>query len=300
MRFAHAQHGVLHLEQAMATGMSAKQVYRLAQTAEWSLILPRVLARVGVGDPWTQRVMAACLWCGRGSAASHSTAAALWDLDGCKRGAVELSVHGRKHTPREWVVVHESIARFAVQRRRGIPATAVARTLIDLGAAVSSGTAERALEDALRRGLTTVHRLQLSVSSEGGRGRRGAATISELLAARVDAPVPESELERRLLRLLARAGLPPPEVQVAVETAQGFRARLDFAYPAARVAIEADGYRWHSGREKWQRDRARSNELVKLGWRILHVTWDDVQSGATDLVAALETMVGQSSLRLLS
>jgi very-short-patch-repair endonuclease len=47
------------------------------------------------------------------------------------------------------------------------------------------------------------------------------------------------------------------------------------AYSHARLAIEADGYRYHSGRVPWERDRARLNDLTLLGWRVIHVTWTE-------------------------
>jgi len=49
---------------------------------------------------------------------------------------------------------------------------------------------------------------------------------------------------------------------------------LDFAYPDVLLAIEADSYLWHASLADWQRDRARNNELVALGWSILPTTWD--------------------------
>jgi very-short-patch-repair endonuclease len=52
----------------------------------------------------------------------------------------------------------------------------------------------------------------------------------------------------------------------------------DFAYPDALLALEADSYRHHSSLSDWSRDRARNNELVALGWRILPVTFDDLRA----------------------
>ena len=49
---------------------------------------------------------------------------------------------------------------------------------------------------------------------------------------------------------------------------------LDFAYPDVKLAIEADSFVWHASLTDWQRDRARNNELVALGWSILPITWD--------------------------
>jgi very-short-patch-repair endonuclease len=86
----------------------------------------------------------------------------------------------------------------------------------------------------------------------------------------------ESELEGRVWRLLREAGLPEPRRQYEVRDRRRFVARLDFAYPSQMLAIEADGYRFHSSAKDWARERVRQNELVKLGWTIYRITWDDV------------------------
>jgi hypothetical protein len=59
--------------------------------------------------------------------------------------------------------------------------------------------------------------------------------------------------------------------------AQGFF--LDFANPAAKVAIECDGAEFHTD---WKRDRERQAILEGQGWRIYRITgrecnedWDD-------------------------
>jgi len=36
--------------------------------------------------------------------------------------------------------------------------------------------------------------------------------------------------------------------------------------------MEADSYLWHASLADWQRDRARNNELIALGWSILPLT----------------------------
>ena len=51
-----------------------------------------------------------------------------------------------------------------------------------------------------------------------------------------------------------------------------FVAEVDFAYPDVWLAIEADGYEFHSSRKQWENDRVRQNELVALGWSVLRTT----------------------------
>ncbi len=55
----------------------------------------------------------------------------------------------------------------------------------------------------------------------------------------------------------------------------GFVARVDFAYPDLRIAIEYDGL-WHGGRRAFLDDRRRLNRLVAAGWIVVHVTLEDM------------------------
>lgn len=231
--------------------------------------------------------MIACLAWGEGAAISHLAAARLWRLVGFEPGAVELTVpRGRDRTGPG--VVHRN-ALAAVDRTTidGIPVTTPARTLIDIAAVADAAAAEEALDDALRRGLVSASRLRRRLDALG-KGRPGVGVMRRLLRARDPAgAVPESVFERRLLRALNRGGLPNPILQYEVHAAGRLVARLDFAYPEALLAVEADGYRWHSGRMAWKRDRQRSNDLILLGWRIIHVTWDDLverQAAVIDVI----------------
>jgi very-short-patch-repair endonuclease len=96
---------------------------------------------------------------------------------------------------------------------------------------------------------------------------------------------PASRLEAKVAERLKQSDLPRPESQWEVRDGGRLLARVDFAYPEAKLAIEADGYRFHSGRAAWQRDRVRSNALTSRGWLVLRVTWDDL-SRRSDEVAA--------------
>jgi hypothetical protein len=89
----------------------------------------------------------------------------------------------------------------------------------------------------------------------------------------------ESPPETRLRLLLDREGLPPPVAQFRVFDESGFIARVDFAYPELKVAIEYDGA-WHGGRQAFLSDRRRLNRLVAAGWTVLHVTADDMRRPA--------------------
>jgi very-short-patch-repair endonuclease len=52
---------------------------------------------------------------------------------------------------------------------------------------------------------------------------------------------------------------------------------VDFAYTDETIAIETDGYGWHSDPGAFQTDRERDRELARLGWRVLRFTKQDVR-----------------------
>jgi very-short-patch-repair endonuclease len=159
----------------------------------------------------------------------------------------------------------------------GIPVTTAARTLIDLAAVVDRDLLEEALDDALSRKLFSLRRLRWRMVAVGGSGRAGLPTLRSLVDARQGASaVPQSRFETRVLRLLKSAKLPVPVVQHEVRLPDGASRFLDFAYPDAWVAIEADSVRWHSGRAAWERDLERRNALTSMGWLVLHVTWQEL------------------------
>jgi very-short-patch-repair endonuclease len=93
-----------------------------------------------------------------------------------------------------------------------------------------------------------------------------------------------------VLSLLTSAGLPSPETQCVVDHDGSFVARVDLAYPDILLAIEVDGYRYHSSRAAWQADLDRQNRLMSLGWTILRFTKDDVTFRPRLLVARVRDL----------
>lgn len=73
--------------------------------------------------------------------------------------------------------------------------------------------------------------------------------------------------------------------------------RVDIAYPEACLAIECDGYAFHSKRPDWERDRQRANALGRLGWRIIHATWAEQRNGFDSLIRDVAAALGVSPAR---
>ena len=111
--------------------------------------------------------------------------------------------------------------------------------------------------------------------------RPGGRVVEELLGNFVPpARKTDSTPESQLLQLLRAAGLPEPVPQHRVDLSPTRWARLDFAWPEAKVYCEFDPYKWHGGRDKYMRDNNRRLELADLGWYGVPVTDDELDSGA--------------------
>ena len=268
---ARAQHGVLSRHQALCEGLSPSAIDRRLAAREWVRVFQGVYRLAGVRTTWEQGVMAGCLAAGPDAVASHRSAAALHGMPGAPRW-VEVMVP-RPHQVRvEGVIAHRTrlLASEDVGRPKGIPATTPARTIADLARIYPATKVGPMLDYALARRLVT--RAQLEARATG---RKHDDILRELLDERPATARPMgSEFEACLFRALREVGLPLPVAQYRVLMPDGGEVFLDFAYPDVLLAIEADSYLWHASLADWQRDRARNNELVALGWSILPTTWD--------------------------
>jgi very-short-patch-repair endonuclease len=146
---------------------------------------------------------------------------------------------------------------------------------------------EAATDNALIQRKATPPKLLEAVDRLCVRGRPGATPFRELARERTGVGVSESVLETRLLRLIRAAGLPLPVPQYEVRVDGKLIARVDFAYPDRRIALEADGYAFHAGKSDWSRNLARQNALTRLRWRMLHFTWDDVRARPETVIALI-------------
>jgi len=276
-----SQHGVFSRAQALAAGATPRVIHGRLASGRWERIHRSVYRLTGTPATWRGSLMAACLSLGR-AVASHRSAAALWGLWDLEGAIIEVSVPTTAKASVVGQFVHRTGAMPTgdVTRIDGIPVTSATRTLIDLAGVAPPHLVEEALDDALRRHLTTLARLRARLDDLGRRGRAGTAVMRALLEQRdPTTAIPESVLETRLLRALRDAGLPEPVPQFRVRDGGRVVAVVDFAYPRERVAIEADGFRWHGRRARWKHDLARGNALTALGWRVIHVTWDDLTAG---------------------
>lgn len=191
----------------------------------------------------------------------------------CGTGFIEIAVDRCLRS--ESVIVHRLMAPPPlVLHRDSIPVCDPTTTLFQLAAVLPPFRLEVALDCAMRLKLTHVGLLNAHLDRVARRGRNGISIIRRLLAERDPDEAPTaSTLEDLLSRLIRRYGLPRPVPQLSVFDEPGrFVARPDFAYPQAKVAVEAQSYAFHHDRQQWEKDQRRLNRLVALGWRVIYVT----------------------------
>jgi very-short-patch-repair endonuclease len=255
----------------MGLGMSSPAIGRRISAGEWVRVFQGVYRLAAAHGTWEQSVMAGCLAAGPGAAASHRSAATLLGMPGVPRW-VEVTVARPRSVSVEGVIAHQSrvLPPEDVGELKGIPVTTPARTIADLARIYPATKLGPLLDYALARRLVT--RAQLEARAAG---RKHDDVLRGLLDDRPATARPMgSEFEACLFRGLRDAGLPLPVPQYRVLMDDGSEVFLDFAYPEVKLAIEADSYIWHASLADWQRDRARNNELITLGWSILPLTYD--------------------------
>lgn len=286
--------GVFTSEEAADRGVLPSALTRALKSGRVIRLFRRVYIVTGAPLTWWARARAGVGW-SRG-ALSHQSAAFALKLIDRPPERIDLAVPSSRRPPAgSGVRCHVSsfLSPPHVVRVRGISVTAPARTLLDLATEVSEEELEAVLEEGLRRGLVTIARVQWQLKIEGGRGRRGTSTLRRLLDARDPRQVPtESKLETKVARWFRSTRLPQPVRQHRVFNEGKFVGRLDFAYPESKLTIEAQSYRWHSGRREWVRDQDKERRLRALGWTVMYVIQEDLVDRSAELEAEVARRLG--------
>jgi predicted transcriptional regulator of viral defense system len=282
---AARQHGCVSLDQARSSGLTLRQLARRVGSGRLERIGARVL-RVGGSPPtWEQQLTAAVLDLGPTAVVSHRAAAALHGFDGFERRPVEVTVpRSGRGAGQRWNV-HTTRRLEAIDRVHvdGLPTTSASRTILDLAAIATVAEVERAIDSAVRDGLTSPAFLARRLRDLRTKGRRGVVLVDELL---VDSGG-HSDLERRFLALVRSAGLPRPTCQRVVARDGTTLARVDFSFEPRPVIVEVSGRRGHSSDAERARDAQRRNELQHLGFVVLEFTNEQVRRYPAAVVAVL-------------
>ena len=241
-------------------------------------------------ESWHGSLLTAVLATTGPAVVSHEAAAAMHGLATFRPGRVVVTIRHGAGRQRRGVTVHQldDLASEHITTLDPIPVTTSARTLIDLAAVCRRGRIAHALEEALADELVTIDHLCACFDAVARPGKPGVRTLRPLLAAHSPGYVPPgTKLERLLLRVLRRGGLPRPRLQYPFPGRLPGEGRVDAAYPEAKLVIEADSRRWHTRRTDFAVDRHRDNEATLAGWRTLRFTWTDLTKEPAAVVVAI-------------
>jgi very-short-patch-repair endonuclease len=235
------------------------------------------LVVVGSDDTWRQRLMIATLCCNSIGVAGFRSAAGLHVMDRHPEGPIELLLPAPRKLRLLGVDVHVGpVDPQDITEVDGIRCTTIERTLCDLGAVEPWWVVEYALESAWRSGLD-LRSLQARIDQLHRPGQHGTKVAQELVVeARLQGRPTESALEVRLEAIIGDIEGVVRQHVVRDDTG-AFVARVDFAIPRARLAIEAHSKQFHSGAEAERRDLRRHERLVACGWSVEYVTSEQMK-----------------------
>jgi hypothetical protein len=281
---ASTQRGLITTAQAGAAGLTFAQVAHRVRRGSLERLGGGVLAIAGHPLTWERQVLAALLAAGPGAAISHRAAARLLGFDGFGEGPIDVTVpRGCRPALPVGARLHTmtGMERFDCVRLEPFTVTSGALTIVHLAATCRSDQLAAAIGSAIRDGWTSEAFLRRRFTALRGPGRHGAVVLAKVL----DEPVGHSELERRFLTLVARAGLPRPTTQ---RTFHGERTvRVDAIWEPQRIIVEVLGHRFHCTALDLSRDAQRRNELQGLGFDVLEFTAHDISHEPERVVAVL-------------
>ena len=181
--FARRQHSTFTLAQAVASGFTRPVIRRKLERGEWDEIEPRAY-RVAIAGPleWRARLMALTL--SSGGVASHASAAAFYGLvEPPSQPEITVTRAARSAST---AVAHSSTCLTVsdIASVDGIPATSLARTVIDLAGTMPREQFEDVLDLAIVTHIVTPTRLRVRATALWAPRRRGCAVVLELLEQR--------------------------------------------------------------------------------------------------------------------
>jgi very-short-patch-repair endonuclease len=65
-------------------------------------------------------------------------------------------------------------------------------------------------------------------------------------------------------------------------------------WPPRKLAVEYDGFDWHSDPDSFTRDRQKRAALQEMGWTVLSIVSDDVRRRSADFLRRVEFELSRS------
>lgn len=269
--------GVITRAQARTAGISDDAISRRVRSGHWLRCAPGVFF---VNDrPFSDAARVRSAVWSYGPAATASGLAAAWWLGVTHYPPelVEVTVPKvSNHRKRDRITVRRrDLLRQDIIERSGLRVTALPLTVIE--AATRRGGGVKLMDSALQR---HVELKQLWDAHLRNKGRHGSPAARILLMSAEDGA--RSEAERLLVKLLRQNKITGWKANFPVA---GYI--VDVVFQAPRLAIEVDGWAFHSSAEDFENDRKRQNIISLLGYQVLRFTWLDLTEYPDRVVAEI-------------
>jgi very-short-patch-repair endonuclease len=290
---AASQHGVLARRQLLALGLGPGGIDHWVRTHRLVPVRRGVYALGHAELRREGRLRAALLAVGDDALLSHRSAARQWGLRPWSGTFIEMSVRSHRGCKRkDDLVVHRSMALedWEVAEHDALALTTPARTLLDLAAVVPAHHLRRAAEAAVQLELYD-HREVLRTLAAHPR-RPGAPALVALLADLRDhgtTTMTRSDLEALFLQLCLDHGLPRPQVNRYEDERE-----IDFRWPVHHVVVETNGFAFHRTRRAFEDDHDKRLRLERDGWRVISLTWRQVERRPDEIVAHVRHALGET------
>jgi hypothetical protein len=280
---AARQQRVVTRTQLLALGMASSSI-------DWRLEIGR-LYRVhrgvySVGAPPVtplEHAMAAVVACGPSAALSHGSALTLWGI--WKRWDRPFDVTVASDRRPKGIRVHRArrVDRRDLTRHQGIPATSLARALLDQAPRMTAKSLTRAVNDGRLNG-----HLQLDTVADvlaRNPAHLGKTKLAAILGLSAERPT-RSTFEDEFPAFCKRYGLPPPQLNATVCGHE-----VDVLFPNEKVIVELDSWRFHSSRLSFERDRDTDADTLAAGFVTVRITWDRRQKDPDGEAARLRKIL---------
>ena len=298
---AHDQFGLIHRRQALDLGLTPRMIRYRTQSGAWEVVRHNVYRYRASPRSWHQDLFGLHLWSLGGIAAGRS-AAALHGLRSFRRGPLEVCVNRSLESP-PGVTIARVGPGFQLDPVwvEGVPCSTVEETIVRIAATWGARRAGVALDDALRRRMTTLEALGARVEELAVQGRNGITRTRALIDARDHRHEQvRGESENEMLPLFDGVRLPRAEVDHEIWSNGKLVAIADFAYPASRIDIEADTHSFHDSEADSERDKRRDRRLMLLGWTVLRFTRREIRQEPQKVVRDVRAHLKRRAPQLLN
>lgn len=276
IQMAYAQGGVISRTQALKFGFGPKEIHRRVLCGQWERVRNGIYLVIEMDDITSSLKAAEVIL--PSAVVSHEAAAAIhkfpgFELDDLQELVVTVPSYAT-HTF-DGIEAHRNLdlMEHHCQRVDGVLVTTAVRTVFDLAHKMGLRKIAKLIDQLRMAKVVSLDDVKIILGEVARRGKPGTKVIRDYIK-ECQSASGSSPLEDRASQIFKDAGLPEPirEFPIPWDT----QSRFDFAFLEFQIAIEVDGYGYHSDLNQFSKDRKRDREALIHGWRTLRFTFDDI------------------------